>query len=450
MLRALPTIIFPTRLLQNIRFGLCLFLIILMAGCQQLPPSAEAVTGEHGALAGERYRVIVSTDIGGTDPDDFQSMVHLLLYADVLDIEGLISSPYGEGRKAHILQVIDQYEKDYPNLKRHSDAYPSPDALRAITRQGAIDRAGYAGISTPTEGSSLIIDRARADDPRPLYLLVWGGIEDLAQALHDAPDILPKLRVYWIGGPNKKWSPDAYQYIVDHHRDLWMIEANATYRGWFAGGNQTADWGNKSFVDEHIAGKGALGEFFTTQLGGVIKMGDTPSVGWLLKGNPEDPSHAGWGGRFVRAWEPPFYVFDRMTTPENQMQEFGILELRLDPGQDTPEKITAYLNVENQSLPGHLAEDGTMRFRFSPKEAKAYMFTIESNAPTLNGLAGGVTSFIPDPQVAQQPSAQHPNWWTDDPAPEFMEDVHIGAKTVNRWREDFLQDFAERMARVTG
>ncbi len=46
-----------------------------------------------GALAGQQPRVIVSTDIGGSDPDDFQSMVHLLLYANVLDIEGLVSSP---------------------------------------------------------------------------------------------------------------------------------------------------------------------------------------------------------------------------------------------------------------------------------------------------------------------------------------------------------------------
>ena len=52
-----------------------------------------------GALAGHRYRVLVSTDIGGTDPDDFQSMVHLLVYADAFDIEGLVSSPYGPGRK---------------------------------------------------------------------------------------------------------------------------------------------------------------------------------------------------------------------------------------------------------------------------------------------------------------------------------------------------------------
>ena len=33
-------------------------------------------------------------------------MVHLFVYADVFDIEGLISSPFGPGRKKHILEVI--------------------------------------------------------------------------------------------------------------------------------------------------------------------------------------------------------------------------------------------------------------------------------------------------------------------------------------------------------
>ena len=39
--------------------------------------------GNVGALSGERYRVIVTTDIGGSDPDDFQSMAHYLLYSDL-------------------------------------------------------------------------------------------------------------------------------------------------------------------------------------------------------------------------------------------------------------------------------------------------------------------------------------------------------------------------------
>ena len=63
-------------------------------------------------LYSERYRVIVSTDIGGSDPDDFQSMVHYLLYADLFDTEGLISSPWGAGRVSDIFEVIEQYEKD--------------------------------------------------------------------------------------------------------------------------------------------------------------------------------------------------------------------------------------------------------------------------------------------------------------------------------------------------
>lgn len=87
-----------------------------------------------GALFNERYRIIISTDIGGSDPDDFQSLVHYLLYSDVFDTEGLISSAWGNGRVKDIFDVIDIYEKDYPKLLKHSANYPSPDYLRNITK----------------------------------------------------------------------------------------------------------------------------------------------------------------------------------------------------------------------------------------------------------------------------------------------------------------------------
>ena len=416
-------------------------------GILALSISAVTVTwAEGGALAGYRHRVLISTDIGGTDPDDFQSMVHLLVYADCFDIEGLVSSPYGPGRKEHILQVIDCYATDYTHLKTYSDRYPTPKALRAITKQGETERAPYAGVRGATEGSQWLIQCARRDDPRPLHVLIWGGIEDLAQALHDAPDILPKLRVYWIGGPNKKWCPNAFQYLATHHPNLWIIEANATYRGWFVGGNQSSPWGNKEFVAQHIAGKGALGDFFVGKKDD-IKMGDTPSVGWLLKGRPDDPAQPGWGGRFVRAWERPYSRFERMTTKADRMEVFGILELVLPMGEDLPERPVAVLAVENQKLPGHAPGDGTMRLRFCPKAAKRYDFRIESNVPALDGTAGGITAYLPAPDVAQHPSATLPNWWTDDPSPDAAEGAHHGAKTVSRWREEFLGDFARRLLR---
>ena len=68
----------------------------------------------------ERFRVLVSTDIGGTDPDDNQSMAHLLMYSNEFDLEGLVSSPsFGSGSTSEIYRMIDVYEKDLPKLRRH-------------------------------------------------------------------------------------------------------------------------------------------------------------------------------------------------------------------------------------------------------------------------------------------------------------------------------------------
>lgn len=412
-----------------------------------------ACTNANASAASPRHRVIVSTDIGGTDFDDFQSMVHLFAYADSFDIEGLISSPYGPGRKEHILKVIEAYERDYPNLKTYSGKYPTPDDLRAISKQGAIDSAGLSGFEKPSEGSDWIIKCARRNDPRPLWILVWGGIDDLAQALRDDPSIKSKLRVYFIGGPNKKWSAPAYDYIAREHPDLWIIEANDTYRGWFTGGNQSGEWGNDAFVAAHIAGRGALGEFFAkgisfnSQTRSTVKMGDTPSLVYLLGKTPEDPSKDSWGGRFVRAWYRPRYVFDRAPTAADKVETFAIMELIYRPTAAAPADAKATLVVDKQNFPGFVDDAGEWHFIFSPKEAKTWSYTIKSSHPGLDGQTGGFTSYWPAPEQAAKPSPRYPNWWTDDPNPAVAEGVHQGAKTVSKWRVDFLRDFAARMER---
>src|SRR5437762_1336750 len=140
----------------------CCFLALLLA-------VRVALAQASGTAARPRQRVLVSTDIGGTDPDDFQSLVHLLVYADLFDLEGLISSPYGPGRKEHILQVIDCYAHDYVNLKTYSVHYPTADALRAISKQGALETHGPRGFGDSTEGSNWIVSCARRDDPRPIH-----------------------------------------------------------------------------------------------------------------------------------------------------------------------------------------------------------------------------------------------------------------------------------------
>jgi hypothetical protein len=84
------------------------------------------------------------------------------------------------------------------------------------------------------------------------------------------------------------------------HRWTGWIEANSTYRGWFVGGNQAGEWGNRSFVSARGAGHGELGSFFSTLLSGSLKMGDSPSVAYLLRDTRDDPTSPGVG-RAVRA-----------------------------------------------------------------------------------------------------------------------------------------------------
>ena len=57
-----------------------------------------------------KQRLIVTTDLGGADPDDKQSLIHLLVCADRMDIEGIISSNAwvdDPDRTSDITEVID-------------------------------------------------------------------------------------------------------------------------------------------------------------------------------------------------------------------------------------------------------------------------------------------------------------------------------------------------------
>lgn len=256
-----------------------------------------------------RHRVIVSTDIGGDDPDDFQSMVHYLVYADRFDTEGLIASPPGRGRARHILEVIDAYEKDYDRLRRQSPAFPAPDRLRQVTKQGHVDPAPPPGHSGPTEGSDWIIRQARRADDRPLYVLVWGSITDVAQAVHDEPAIKKTTRVVSVGSWNTQKDRAARDYLFKNHHDLWWVEADTTFRGMYVGGDQAGDLGNLPFVQSHVKGHGALGDLFWSKKRD-IKMGDTPTVLYLLRGNPDEPETDHWGGRFRRDPQRPHYWTD--------------------------------------------------------------------------------------------------------------------------------------------
>ncbi len=399
-------------------------------------------------------RILISTDIGGTDPDDNQSITHFLMYSYLFEIEGLISSPsYGMGNKSELLRMIDLYEKDLPKLLKHQKNYPSPASLKAVCKQGRSGAAPFAGYTTATEGSNWITKCAMKNSKQPLWVLVWGGLDDLAQALHDTPEIQSNIRVYWIGGPNKKWSANSYAYIVANFPVLWFIECNSSYYGFFSDTNIPDSVKDKNYYDKYIKGAGYLGKDYKNYYKGNVKMGDTPSLLYMMDGDPNDPFRESWGGSFQKIEHSPRIIFNRNTTISDTVTVCSVIEFHfkgpvITVPPDSPSfTMTVQAKIGEQKWPGFYLGNGDYAIRYCPKQAEVLAYKITS--PIAGFVEQNGQLVVDNSWPGKKRSTDYrlgSNWYTDRSDEELFDGNLQGGKTVSKWRSDALLDWAKHWA----
>lgn len=290
--------------------------------------------------ADERPRLLVLTDIGG-DPDDQQSVIRLMVYANEFDIEGLIASASGtpgelktaQTRPDLIREIVSAYGKVRTNLAQHEDGWPAADDLLSCVKSGNANRgADYIGAEHDTEGSQWIVERIGAGAPeRPLNISIWGGQTDLAQALwrvkHDRgvaglASFVERFRVYDIGDQD-----EIADWIRAEFPGMFYVLAQApkgsdrrqgTYRGMYLGGDESLT--SREWIEKHVRAAGPLGELYPLNTWtepnphGCLKEGDTPSWFFFLPvgGNdPADPSKPGWGGQYRKSPDGWYRDFPR-------------------------------------------------------------------------------------------------------------------------------------------
>ena len=263
----------------------------------------------------KRQRVLILTDIGA-EADDSESMVRLLLYSDVIDIQGLVATTSTWKRTSVspelIRAVIRAYGKVHANLLKHDPHYPSADTLQSLVKKGG-NEYGMSGVGAKkdSEGSDWIIRTLEKNDDRPLWIAVWGGPNTLAQALFklratqspaELDRLVAKLRVYTISdqddsGPWIRKNFPRLFYVVTPGGDY----STATWTGinTVVPGIDNSTISNH-WLAEHIQqGHGPLGEMYPDVAYGME--GDTPSWLALIPNGlnaPEHPDWGGWGGRY--------------------------------------------------------------------------------------------------------------------------------------------------------
>lgn len=251
-------------------------------------------------LPNEKNRVIVTTDLGGADPDDMQSMIHLLVCSNVYDIEGLISSQAwvtDPDRTGKVREVVECFGEVLPRLKKHDPGYPDLDYLRSIVKRGqAVSNMDGVGEGKDSPGSELIIAAVdKKGDNRPVWLTAWGGMNTIAQAIwkvkhtrgeSELKRFLGKIRIYDILGQD-----DAGAWIAHNFPDVLYIRNKHVY-GW-----QSSD----EWVREHIQSHGSLGKVYPNRV--WVFEGDSPSFLYLYANGlnvPDSVDYGGWGGRFSK------------------------------------------------------------------------------------------------------------------------------------------------------
>lgn len=285
-------------------------------------------------------RIVVLTDIApaNVEPDDMESMVRLLVHADLYEIEALIASggwnssggPYPKSWMDSLKTTINKYEKDLPNLMKRSAQtrflslekeckqqeigyWPSADYLKSRIMLGSLE-LGYQKIGKDNDspGSDFIIKLVDESDNRPLWITVWGGGNTLAQAIWKVKQersevelkaFLNKLYVYTITDQDVPWGERQNYLFSSHHwmrkefgKDLFFIWDESAWLSQNGIGSQ--NW--KEYAT-HIQNHGNLGKIYPKNKYGVE--GDTPSFLHVTPNGLNDPTvcnQVGWGGYFER------------------------------------------------------------------------------------------------------------------------------------------------------
>lgn len=199
--------------------------------------------------AQQKPRTIVTTD---GEVDDMDSFIRLLLYANEINIEGLVYTSsmwhykgdgkgstftsemdmtkrmYGERTELRwcgttwMQEFIDKYAEVYPNLIKHDPGYPAPGYLKSIVRVGNIEFEGE--MEKVTEGSEFIKNILLDDNDEPVYVQMWGGTNTLARALKSIED-------EYKGKPG--WE-SIYQNVSGKTFMYIILDQDATYRNYIA------------------------------------------------------------------------------------------------------------------------------------------------------------------------------------------------------------------------
>lgn len=338
--------------------NLCVLLTSGISG-QAIAASVPAENKNASVAAGQsvqqqKARTVITND---GEVDDMNSMLRFFLYANEVDLAGIVLTssvyhyagdpakgiePYRWTGTQWLTDMTNAYAQAYPNLSKHAGGYPTPDYIRSVTKIGNISYKGE--MEQVTEGSEFLKKLFLDNDPRDLYVQTWGGTNTTARALKSIEEqykgtdqwstiqqkVSDKLVLYIILDQDDSYN----DYIAKNWPDIRIINDQSNFWHFAYAWKMHTEavnsklhgaWNYENIQHNHgpllnlyaLMGDGKMidGELAEEQRGSesylqnnpqydrydFISEGDSPSFFYLINNglrSMENPSYGGWGGRF--------------------------------------------------------------------------------------------------------------------------------------------------------
>ena len=180
-------------------------------------------------------------------------------------------------------------------------------------------------------------------------------------------------------------------------------------------------------------------------------MGDTPSLLYMMDGDPNNPMRESWGGSFEKFNHSSRVVFDRSTNITDTVAFCTVVEFNLKgPEINIPADSvcfwmeTTYKNTV-QKWPGYYLGDGQYGLKYVPKQAEILSYQFTSDIPGFPIQQGKLV--IENRWPGKSHSTDYKlgaNWYTDKADPLLYDGKIQGGKTASMWRKDVLLNWAKR------
>lgn len=229
-------------------------------------------------------RVVLDTDAANEIDDQF-AIAYAMLSPERIRLEAICAAPFHNRRSSG---AEDGMRRSYDEIQRVLDRLPAGG--EAVVLEGSRDWLPGPDTAVPSPAADDLIRRATSG-AGPLYVVAIGAPTNVAAAILQAPEIIERIVVVWLGGNPSHWhTAREFNLRQDAHASRVLFDSGVALVHVPCINVTEHLRTTRADIDRYVRGRGAVGDYLADLYAGHVpdhvgrskEIWDLGPVAWLV------------------------------------------------------------------------------------------------------------------------------------------------------------------------